>query len=335
MTGLRKFLVFLPVAAIAVTMPPVRAQEPLVLPAPLSTRPAGTPAGRSVVTLAAAQRAQDLGLPTLAAELYLELRDAPGADRAALDLVRATALLDAGEAAEAEKALQGIPEPRGAAWRLRAGLAALQLGRRAEAQAQWDAIRETEVESTDLPWYRFFTGALWDTATPRDVSKANTFYSQAEALAATPLARARFQLAGEMVRLKFLGAPTPENLEQTRRIFEQWRASAIGYGLAQEYATKLSMVGRGGDAVQFLQREVLLGLPRQEAAWRDQFNFLIGLIGDRSRNGAGRVALSQLLESGVLRERQRQAVQLLAAASPGDQERQHERGRERHEVRGH
>jgi hypothetical protein len=324
-TVFRKFLFFLPVAAAAATVPAGRAQEPLVVPAPLSARPAEAPVGRAALVLAAAQRAQDLGLPTLAADLYRELRDAPGADRVALDLVRATALLDAGEAAEAEKALQGIPEPRGAAWRLRAGLAALQLGRRPEAQAQWDAIQESEVEPADLPWYRFFTGALWDTATPRDVSKANTFYVQAEALAATPLARARFQLAGEMVRLKFLGAPTPENLEQTRRNFEQWRASAIGYGLAEEYATKLSMVQRAGDAVEFLQREVLLGLPRQEAAWRDRFNFLIGLIGDRSRNGPGRAALSQLLESGVMRERQRQALQLLAAASPAEPERQPER----------
>lgn len=273
------------------------------------------------VTQAAAQRAQDLGLPSVAADLYRELRDAPGADRDALGLALATALLDAGEAEAAGKTLAETPEEqRGAAWRLRAGLAALQLGQRAEAQTNWDAIREPEVAADDLAWYRFLTGALWDTATPRDVTKANTFYIQAEALAPTVMARARFQLAGERVRLRLFGRPQEEDLRKARENARQFAGQAFGYEAAKNYAVMLAESGRRDEAVEGLQR-VLATAPVQERAARDEVRFVLGLIGDRTRAGAGRTALVQLLESGFNVQRQRQALQLLAEASREEPER--------------
>src|SRR5581483_11163158 len=67
----------------------------------------------------AAQHALELGLPSLAAEIYRELLAWPGGDRAALTLSLTTALLDDGRVGEAEQALQGLAAPREAAWHLR------------------------------------------------------------------------------------------------------------------------------------------------------------------------------------------------------------------------
>jgi len=297
------------------------AQEPAFFPAPLSRKPAVAAPVPPGVTVAAAQRAHDLGLPSIAAQLYQELRDAPGADRAVLDLALATALLDAADAPAAVTALERIPEAqRSAAWRLRSALAALQLNERPAAQAHWDAIREADVPAEDLAWYRFLTGALWDTATPRDVTRANAFYVQAEELAPTVMARARFQLAGERVRLRLFGQPSEADLRQARENARQFSGQAYGYEAARNYAVMLAESGRREEAVESLQR-VLASAPVQERAARDELRFVLGLIGDRARNGPGRAALVQLLESGFNLQRQRQALQLLAEASREEPER--------------
>ncbi len=297
----------------------VRAQE--ITPAPLGGR-AVAPARESMeLRLAAAQRAHDLGLPSLAADLYRELRDSPGADRPALTLAWATALLDAGDFAAAESALAEIPEERRtAAWRLRAGLAALQLGRRPDAQGHWDVIRETELTPPDLAWHRFLTGALWDTATPREISRANTFYKQAEAMAPNPLAEARFQLAAERVRLHVSGRPSEEDLRKARENARQFAGQAYGYEAAKNLAVLLAESGRTDEAEQALQR-VLAAAPPHERVARDELRFVLGLIGKRTRNGSGRVALVQLIENGGNVQRQTQALQLLAESSREEPER--------------
>ncbi len=290
------------------------ALPPLSLPAPLTGNAAVTGSATAAVALAAAERAHDLGLPSLAADLYRDILGTPGADPTAVSLALATALLDAGRATEAEPALEAIPEPRGAAWRLRSGLAALLLRKRSEAQAHWDAIKAEEVPEADRAWYAFFTGALYDTATPRDERRANQFYVQAELSAPTEIARARFQLAGEQVRLRLFNRPSDDALKQTRETAERFRGSVVGYNAARYHAVMLAAAGQTSEAVESLQR-VLVAIPAQERASRDELRFMLGLIGDRGRGGAGRNALQQLLESGQKPERQRQALQLLAEAS--------------------
>src|SRR6266568_4081124 len=106
----------------------VRAQEPLNPPAPLvDANRAAVSAGDSAVTLAAAQRAQDMGFPSAAAVLYRELLERPGGDRTAIAIGLATALLDEGHGLDAEKALKGgYTGPRGSEWHLRAAMAAAQ-----------------------------------------------------------------------------------------------------------------------------------------------------------------------------------------------------------------
>ncbi|MBL9200408.1 MAG: hypothetical protein JNL39_07870 [Opitutaceae bacterium] len=293
---------------------------PLTLPAPLGGEPVMAAAGARVLDRAAAERAHDLGFPSIAADGYRDLLAAPGADRTVLGLALATALLDAGRAAEAEAALAAVPEPRGAPWRLRAGLAALYLRKRAEAQAQWDALKADELPEADRPWHAFLTGALWDTATPRDMTRANQFYRQAETTAATEIARARFQLAGEQVRLRLGHRPTDAELKNTKENAQNYAGRAIGYQFELSYAVMLALAGREAEAVTRLQG-VLVAIPAQERAARDELRFMLGLIGDRGRAGVGRNALGQVLEGGQKPERQRQALQLLAEASRAEPER--------------
>lgn len=273
------------------------------------------------MSLGAAERAHDLGFLTMAAAAYRDLLDDPGADTAGLTLALVTVLLDADQADEAEKLLATLPEPRTAAWRLRAGLAALRLRKRADAQAHWDAIKAEEISSKDRPWYYFFTGALYDTATPRDMQRANTFYVQAERGAPTELARARFQLAAERVRLREQGTPTKESLDETKRLFDRDQGREASYEPARQYAVMLALANRRDEAVKFLREQVLLGMPAQERAWRDEFHFMVGLLGDQSRTGVGRIALLELVAKGTKVQRQRQALQVLTNASPRDPER--------------
>ncbi|PAW64381.1 MAG: hypothetical protein B9S34_12655 [Opitutia bacterium Tous-C1TDCM] len=310
-------------AVLALGLSAAAGQGTLSPPTPFAPAPAAISAGETGLTLAAAQRAHDLGLLSTAASLYRNLLADPAGDRPAAALALASVLLDAGDPAAAEAALAAAPGSRPAAWQLRAGLAALQLRRREAAQAAWDAVRPDELPAADRAWYLFLQGALYDTLPVRDsgaITRANEFYNRARDAAPTDFAKARFQLAAERVRLQ-LAAPTREDLEQTRRLWEQYQGREAGYEPARQYAVKLALLDRRGEAVQFLRQQVLLALPAGERGWRDEFNFLVGMFGDRSRNGLGRNALLQLLANGSKPERQRQALQLLADASPAEPER--------------
>src|SRR6185503_80390 len=151
----------------------------------------------------------------------------------------ATTLLEAGDAAATEKVLMELPASRGAAWHLRVGLAAMQLKKRDVAQTEWDATKWEELPASDLPWYWFLAGALWDTATgdPKENErKANEYYLKAEnAPGLNDLERARFQLGGEEVRIRRGMALNAEQLRVTRQNYENLRGTSTGYDNAWYY----------------------------------------------------------------------------------------------------
>ena len=287
--------------------------------APLTPAAAAPSAGATALTLAAAQRAHDLGLPLQAADLYREALTGPEANRPRVLLLLATALLDAGRPDEAEKALAEIPEPHNSAGHLRAGLAAVQLKKIAAARAALAAIKESELPEADYPWYWFFEGEIVDLAPVRDVTRANDFYTRAEKGAGTEQARARFQLAGEQLRLR-MGSPTAADLTPLRQTYERQQGTAVGYSFAESIAVMMDKLGQKTQAVTFLQ-SALLPLQRSERVWWDRLRLVLGIIGDKSRGGAGRNALNQLIENGNEPERQRQALQMLAAESLKEPER--------------
>ena len=115
----------------------LRAQAPLNPPVPLVTAVRAASPGESALALAAAERAEEMGFPAVAATLYRGLLAAPDGDRSRLTLGLATALLDDGRAAEAEQVLQGFVGIRGAAWHLRAALAAMQQQKLDIARPNW------------------------------------------------------------------------------------------------------------------------------------------------------------------------------------------------------
>jgi TolA-binding protein len=289
----------------------VRAQEALNAPAPLVAAPvaAGSPGG-GAVSLAAAQRAQELGFPSAAVALYRQLLAAPGADRAGLTLGLATALLDQGLAAEAEEALNGWAGPRGAAWHLRSGLAAAQRGRMDGAKAALGATKGPELAAGDRSWWLYLQGLV--AAAANDLPRAKELFNQAEKTAVSALARARFVLKREQALLRS-GPVTEADAERTRKSLEQWQGRSPGYGLTRTYAAMLEALGRRGEAVGALQR-LLLTLPLEERQELDRTQLVLGLIAGAGE-GAGRNALEQLLANGTDRDLQRIALQLLARAS--------------------
>jgi len=296
----------------------VRAQEALNPPAPLVgpvQGTAGTPGG-GVVTLSAAQRAQELGFPSVAAGIYKKLLAGPNGERAGLTLALVTVLLDDGQPAEAENVLAQFVGLRGAAWHLRAGLAALQLRKVEVARAELAATRVEELAAADRAWASFLQGALFDLAPVQDITKANEFYIKAEVAAANELARARFKLAAEQVRLG-LGNPSAVALRQARQNYENAKGRPVGYGFAETLAVSLHQAGQTAEATAFLQQVIMALLP-QERTQADRLRLVLGMIADKAPGGAGRVALNQLIATGSDPERQRVGLQLLARASQGD-----------------
>ena len=297
------------------------AQDPLNPPVPLlRAAVAGTSAGEDAVALVAARRTHDLGLPGVAADLYRRVLVGGGADRGPVALALVSALLDAGRLDEADKALAEFADPRSAAWRLRGGLLAAQRRAFDRARMELAAVREADLSAEDVPWY-FFLQAEVLVAQGGDLVRAKDLHTKAEAAARTDLARARFALAGEILRLR-ISAPRESDLKLARDNYEKYQGTPVGYGFAQNYAVALDALGQKSQAVSFLQG-VLVGLPAQERVWWDKLRLVLGIIGDRSRNGAGRNALGQLLETGSDAAMQRQALQILAGESASEPERSH------------
>ncbi len=294
---------------------PARAQGPLNPPAPLLTAPAQTAPSPATTALSieAAHRAQELGFPSLAAGMYRQLLTLPGADQAGLTLALASALLDDGQPAESDKILQALPGPHSSAWHLRVALAAVQLRKVDVARTELAAIKLDELSAADGAWASFLQGAIFDIQIPQDLTKANSFYIKAEESAPNEMARARFKLAGEQVRL-VLNAPSEAQLRQTRLNYDANRGRPFAYEFAKTHAQALHQLGRTKEAADFLQGVLQSMLP-QERSQGDQLLLVQGLIADKAPGGLGRRALSQLLATGSDQRLQRVALQLLARAS--------------------
>jgi outer membrane protein assembly factor BamD (BamD/ComL family) len=290
-----------------------QAQEPLNRAVPLAVAGAvSAPSpGAAAVAVAAAERAQALGFPATAAELYRGVLEQPGADRAALTLGLVTALLDDGRAAEAEAALNGFVGLRGTAWQLRAGLAAVALRKLDAAKAAVAAVKEGELAAADRAWWFYLQGLL--AGEGGDVKATNKFFEQAQAAATTELARTRFRLEEERTLLRRSGTGNEADLAGQRQAMQRFAGQATGYGAARTYAANLNALGRKSEAVAVIQQQLLV-LPRDERQFSDDFRLWLGLIAGAA-DGAGRTALSELVANGRDGVRQRVALRLLAQAS--------------------
>jgi cellulose synthase operon protein C len=292
-----------------------RAQEPLNREAPLlQAGEAGGAPSQGALTLAAAQRAQELGLPLVAAGLYRQLLAVPAGaagDRAQMTLALVTALLDGGDIPGAAQALESQPVPlRDSAWHLREGLIAAYEKKLDPAKAELALVKFDELAAADKGWWFFLQGMLANVE--NNAPKALDFYGKAVAAGQAEMPRARFLLATDQARL-ILGTVRESDVEAARKNAENTQGKPIGYSFARDYAIMLDVIGRKPAAVEVVARQ-LRGLPPDEHGEADNLRLLLGLIAGAG-DGAGRNALGQLLANGNDPEKQRIALQLLARAS--------------------
>ncbi|MBI2518285.1 MAG: tetratricopeptide repeat protein [Opitutae bacterium] len=295
---------------------------PAQTPSPLASESVAAAAvpGAWIVAEGRANSALQAGFPATAAAGYREMLAAPGLPtetRQRVTLALATALLDASELAEAEKALSTYDGPRNGAYQLRAGLLAAVQRRLPPAKAALATIKVEELSATDRGWWFYLQALLADADGNND--RAKEYYEQAKQTAVSALQRARFELAYESSRLR--DAPrTEQRLAVLRGNMEQFAGQDFGYDVARNYAAALSVAGRKIEALAVLQRQLAVLAPGQRRI-ADQMLLLTGLIaGERSPTGQN--ALIELLNKAQQPETQRTALFLLARGAKAPAERE-------------
>lgn len=276
--------------------------------------------GAWIVAEGRADLALQAGFPATAAATYREILASAGVPpdtrhRVTLSLV--TALLDSGELAQAEQALQGYLGPQGTAYHLRAGLLAIAARRTAQARAALTAGNIEELPAADRGWWHFLSASVTDAE--GDFARANELYGQAIAAAVSSLQRARFELGYEQSRLH-AGQVNEAQLATLRGNMERFQGTRTGYDTARSYATALVALGRAAEAQTVLDRQLAI-IPASERNVADQFRLMLGLIAGEGSE-AGRRAFRQLLREAQRPETRRLALQLLARGARTTAERE-------------
>ncbi len=272
---------------------------------------AQTVPGGWIVAEGRAVQALQTGFPATAAVIFRELlRDPalPVETRQRVRLSLATAQLDAGELAAAEKTLQGYDGPRNTAYQLRAGLIAANANPRSpQTKAALAAGKVEELSLADKGWWYFLQGLVADAE--NDFARRDKAYEEAGKTAVSELQRSRFLLGQEQARLR-IGAPSETQLATYRGNMERYAGQSTGYDYARTYAAALDALGKKPEALAVLQRQ-LIGLAPSQRNLADQFRLALGLIAGID-SPTGRRALSELLARGLAPEKQRLALLLLA-----------------------
>ncbi|MSU46662.1 MAG: hypothetical protein EXS42_05955 [Lacunisphaera sp.] len=276
--------------------------------------------GGWIVAEGRAGQALQTGFPATGAVIYREiLRDPalPAETRQRVTLALVTALLDAGELAVAESALQGYGGPRNATYQLRAGLLAANLRRFPAAKTAFAACKAEELGAADRGWWHILQALV--TEAEGNIVPANELYEQAINAAVSELQRARFMIAREQAQLR-RGPLDEPRLANLRRIMETFQGRSTGYDAVRSYGAALTAQGRAAEAQAVLQRQLSI-LPVSERNIADQFRLMLGLIAGED-SVAGRQAFKQLLRDGQKPETQRLALQLLARGAKAQAERE-------------
>jgi len=279
---------------------------------PFSTKAVEPLPGNGFALQISAQRALEMGFPSIAADLFQRLLDNPATKvelRNQLTVDLTTALLDEDRTSEASAALKkyvGLPT---AAYRLRQALIAMREKRFDDARNGAAAIVVDDLPASDRSWYYFLQGTLADVA--RDLNRSGALYQQAVDAAVSESQRIRFSLANEQARLS-LGEFSEPRAAALRQNVERLQGRAL-YMAVSSYAVVLNGLGKKTEAVALLQRQ-LQALPIEERSTSDEWRLMLGVISGPD-DGVGRNALGSLLANGADRTKQRVALQILARAS--------------------
>ena len=263
----------------------------------------------------AARRAMELGFSSVAAGLWESLwNETAGGDRRdELVLNWSITLLEDGRPGEAREALDRLNDRNSGRARLRAGLVAYAQGELVLAEEILAQVDMANLPGEEYSWYYYLAGALAHER--EDFRQARERFSEAIAAATSGLQRARFELADLRTTWRE-SEPTEAQAASLLRRMEEYAGEQVGFDAAKRYAAVLAALGRGPEAVTFLQNQ-LLNLPPAERGQRDDLRLLLGMIAG-AQDGLGRNALYRLLEEGVDRGKQRIALRMLASASPDE-----------------
>lgn len=281
-----------------------------IVPLVAASVPAVRPPSETLLSYEAAQRALQMGFPSLAEQMIqklLESAELTVAVQNQLVIERATALLDDNRLADAEQALQqfsGSPTP---AFRLRLAMVAARSRRFDAVRSELGAFKAEDLPESDRGWYHFLQGLVAESA--NDFNRSVQMYQQAVEAGGSSIQKARFVLAREQSKL-ILGETTDGQVASYRQNMERYAGRALGYRAVSDLAIALNARGDRGGAMGVLQTQ-LQNLPREQRLVSDEWLLLLGLIGGPA-DGTGRNALRTLLTNGTDRDKQRVALQLLA-----------------------
>ena len=256
-----------------------------------------------------ARRAMEMGFPEIAAGLWQGLVETSPAGEARDELILdwTMSLLEGQDVAGAAAALQRVGNSNTPRVRLRRALIEMARGHAGDAEAALGGLSADRLPASERSWFHYLIGSIADSNNNPQSAKAA--YRAAIAVATSGLQRARFELA-DLRSTWQVSEPTEAQLGVLRRRMDDFVGEGPGYDSAKRYAAVLAALGRGSEAIAFLQNQ-LLALPAAERAQQDDFRLLLGLIAGAS-DGLGRVALERLLEEGSNRQKQRVALRMLA-----------------------
>lgn len=287
--------------------------QPLSDPAPLMAGAlAAEGVGHVIATEGAARRAMELGFSSVAAGLWRDLlaqtTDPGERDQHLLSLV--IALLETNDLPGARAALAEMNDATTAPAQLRRGLIAANAGDFAAASETLALVDRAALPPPEISWYHYLAGVLADERGEAGPAQEN--FSAAIAAATSSLQRARFELADLRSQWRE-SEPTEAQLAQLRDRMRSYAGEQVGFDAAKRYAAVLAALGRGSEAVSFLQNQ-LLTLPPAARGLRDDLRLLLGVIAGAA-DGVGRNALWRLLQDGEDRAKQRIALRMLAQGS--------------------
>lgn len=270
----------------------------------------------------AAERALDAGLPGLAETIYRGLIDHPQGHSpeglAALRLGLARALLGQGRHEAGRTQLEVVPsESQTARHTLYLALSIYGQGENREDgeafRSAFEGVSKAALDPEDLPWFALAEGLVAEL----DGVPERAIAAYERAAKSTDRAMLRSHFEGLILRQKLLSAPADEALAAELRSKINKFEGQAAYPFVREYAVVLYSLGRIGEAVGAIERELENITAGYAAEEREQLRLLKGVIlGADSESG--RAALKELIRSGRNREVMGIALQQLARA-PGQE----------------
>lgn len=275
--------------------------------------------------LEGAKNALDAGLPGLAETIYRsllnDLEDAAGFSDEQLAFLRlglAKSLIGQRRYIAARSQLDEIPEPfHSATYSLYLAISIYGEGARVDAEAFGAALQEIskpELSQRDLPWFALLKGLEAELA--GESTKATQAFQRAVKATQQPMLRSFFESL--VLRQRILSAPADDALASELSMkLNKFEGQAGAYPYVREYAVVLYRLGRTGEAIGAIDRELANTSAGYGAGEREQLRLLKGIImGADSVSGRG--ALKELVRNGKNREAMGIALQLLARAPDQD-----------------